>query len=212
MLELWLIRHAETDWNAEDRIQGSIDLPLSAEGRRQAERLAARLAGASFDAAFASDLARARQTGEIALPGADLRLDRRLRELDYGVFEGKVWSTLNDEDAAMARHWHEDRVGRRIPGGESYGDLVARFEAFRAELPARGRVIAFVHGGTVRAAMYAFLGPPRPGVWRFDVANTGITCLRYRSGGVTIVTLNDHAHLDGVAGGQLRRPIARAAP
>ncbi len=211
MLELWLIRHGETAWNAEDRIQGSIDLPLSAEGRCQAARLAPRLAGTAFDAAFASDLERARQTGEIALPGTELLLDRRLRELAYGVFEGKIWSALEADEAAMARHWHEDRVGRRIPGGESYGDLVARFEAFRAELPARGRVIAFVHGGTVRAAMYAFLGPPRPGVWRFDVANTGITRLRYRPDGVTIVTLNDHAHLDRVAGGEPARPSAASA-
>ena len=199
MLELWLIRHGETAWNAEGRVQGSVDLPLSPGGVRQAERLAARLAGTRFDAAFASDLARARQTGEIALPGTDLRLDGRLRELDYGVFEGRTWSELGPDEAAMARHWHADRVGRRIPGGESYGDLMARFEALRGELPERGRVIAFAHGGTVRGALYTVLGPPRPGVWRFEVANTGITRLRYRADGVTIVTLNDHAHLDETA-------------
>jgi len=199
LLELWLIRHGETAWNAEGRIQGSVDLPLSPGGVRQAERLAARLANTHFDAAFASDLARARQTGEIALPGTDLRLDRRLRELDYGVFEGKTWSELGPDEAAMARHWHADRVGRRIPGGESYGDLMARFEAFRAEIPERGCVIAFAHGGTVRGALYTVLGSPTPGVWRFEVANTGTTRLRYRADGVTIVTLNDHAHLDETA-------------
>ena len=199
MLELWLIRHGETDWNVQDRIQGSSDVPLNAAGLQQARRLAPRLAGVGFDAVYASDLARARVTAETALPGASVRLDPRLRELAYGIFEGKSWATLDGDEAIEARHWHEDRYGRRIPGGESFADLQARVAAFRAELPERGRVIAFSHGGTIRATLYAALGQPVKGVWRLEVGNTSISRLAFDHRGTTLVTVNDHAHLDGVA-------------
>jgi 2,3-bisphosphoglycerate-dependent phosphoglycerate mutase len=201
VLELWLIRHGETDWNVQDRIQGSSDIPLNAAGIEQARRLARRLEGVAFDAVYASDLSRARQTAETALPGAAVRFDPRLRELAYGIFEGKSWATLDGEESNEARHWHEDRYGRRIPGGESYADLEARVAAFRAELPEQGQVIAFAHGGTIRAALYRALGQPVKGVWRLEIANTSITRLAFDHRGTTLVTVNDHAHLDGVAVG-----------
>jgi broad specificity phosphatase PhoE len=196
VLELWLIRHGETDWNVEGRIQGFADRPLNDKGRRQAELLAARLDQTPFDAVYASDLDRASATARTALPCAEVRLDPRLRELSYGIFEGKTWTNLDADEAAAARHWSEDRFGRRIPGGESYGDLMARIAAFRADLPERGRIAAFSHGGTIRSALYGVLGRPTPGAWRVDIDNTSITRLRFdRRGGVTLVTINDHAHI-----------------
>lgn len=196
MLELWLIRHGETDWNAQGRIQGAADVPLNARGLRQAALLGERLAGEPFDAVYASDLARARATAETALPGADVRLDPRLRELAYGVLEGKVWSDMSDEEAAIAAHWHEDPYARRVPGGESYADLTERVEAFRAALPSRGRIAAFSHGGTIRSALYAVVGRPNGAAWRVAIGNTAITRLRFDERGVTVVSVNDEAHLE----------------
>ncbi len=198
MLELWLIRHGETDWNYDGRIQGSADVPLNGIGVRQAERLAARLLDVRFDLVYSSDLVRARLTAETALPGIELRFDARLRELCYGVFEGKTWEGMNAEEAAQARHWSEDRYGRRIPGGESYGDLMDRVAAFRADLPASGRVAVFSHGGTIRSALYGVLGRPQANTWRVDIDNTSITRLRFSERGATLVTVNDHAHLVGL--------------
>jgi 2,3-bisphosphoglycerate-dependent phosphoglycerate mutase len=195
VLELWLIRHGETDWNVEGRIQGFSDRPLNDKGLRQAELLAPRLAQTPFDAVYASDLDRACTTARTALPGADVHVDPRLRELSYGIFEGKTWTGLDVDEAAAARHWSEDRFGRRIPGGESYGDLMERMAAFRADLPERGRVAAFSHGGTIRSALYGVLGLPTPGAWRVDIDNTSITRLRFDPRGVTLVTVNDHAHI-----------------
>ena len=194
-LELWLIRHGETDWNTQGRIQGFADQPLNANGISQAQRLAARLAGVRFDAVYASDLERARLTAQTALPGAELQLDQRLRELSYGVLEGKAWASMSADEAAVAAHWHEDPYGRRVPGGESYGDLMERVEAFRSDLPASGRVAAFSHGGTIRSALYGVLGRPNGGAWRLAIDNTSITRLRFDARGVTLVTMNDHAHL-----------------
>lgn len=198
MLELWLIRHGETDWNVDGRIQGSSDVALNATGRQQAARLSGRLLGTSFDAVYTSDLDRARATAATALPGAELRLEPRLRELSYGVFEGKTWDGMSAEEAEMARHWSADRFTRRIPGGESYGDLMRRVSAFRADLPESGRVAAFSHGGTIRSALFGVMGRPAPGTWRLDVDNTSITRLRIDDRGVTLVTVNDHAHLVGL--------------
>lgn len=193
-VEVWYVRHGETDWNRAGRIQGWIDLPLNDAGVAQAARLAPRLAGVAFDGVFASDLVRARVTAETALPGTEVRPDARLRELDYGVFEGKAWDDLEGEEAALAHHWRADPVGRRIPDGESYADLAVRLDAFRAELPP-GRYAAFCHGGTIRVALYGILGRPAPGRWRLEIDNTSLTRVRYEARGPTLVTLNDHAHL-----------------
>lgn len=194
MLDLWLIRHGQTDGNAQRRIHGRTDTPLNDAGAAQATRLAPRLAGVAFDAVFASDLGRARATAQSALPGVDVRLDPRLRELDYGVFEGKAWDALEGEEAALAARWRADPVGQRIPDGESYGDMQVRLDAFRADLPP-GRYAVFSHGGAIRVALYGVLGRPAPGTWRLEIDNTSITRVRYEERGPTLVTLNDHAHL-----------------
>ena len=196
MLELWLVRHGVTDWNVAERIQGWSDPPLNAAGRAQAERLAPRLEGVAFDQVIASDLERARTTAALALPGAEVRLDPRLRELNYGVFDGATWADLaTGALAEAAAHWRVDRQRRRTPGGESFDDLAVRVAAFRADLPAAGRVIAFAHSGTVNTALYGVLGHPEGRGWRLEIANTGISVLRFGAERTTIVTVNDHAHL-----------------
>ena len=198
MLELWLVRHGVTDWNLAERIQGWSDPPLNAAGRVQAERLAPRLADVAFDRVVSSDLGRARATAALALPGAHVELDPRLRELDYGTFDGATWADLaTGELAEPAALWRADRQRRRTPGGESFDDLAVRFAAFRADLPATGRVIAFAHSGTINTALHGVLGHPEGRGWRLQIANTGITVLRFGAERTTIVTLNDHAHLRG---------------
>jgi len=198
VLELWLIRHGETDWNTQARIQGSSDTPLNANGMRQAQHLARRLARETFDAVYSSDMQRARLTATTALPSHEPRLDQRLRELAYGVLEGKSWSSMTAEEEAIAAHWHGDPYTRRVPGGESYGDLITRVEAFRADLHGDGRAIAFTHGGTIRSALYGLIGRPNGAAWRVAIDNTSITRLRFDERGVTIVGINDRAHLEGV--------------
>src|SRR3954452_24611267 len=87
---LLLVRHGETDWNAEGRLQGHTDRPLNEYGRRQAKELAARLAGGHVDAIYASDLSRARETAEIVGErlGLTVVIDPDLRETNWGTWEG----------------------------------------------------------------------------------------------------------------------------
>ncbi len=95
----WLIvRHGETEWNAQGRIQGHTDVGLSEQGQQQARLVAQRLAGETIDLAYSSDLSRAKETAEIILDGREVPFHTtpRLRERYYGVFEGLPAEERND--------------------------------------------------------------------------------------------------------------------
>src|SRR5690606_24937790 len=98
----WLIRHGETEWNAGRRLQGWLDIPLSDIGRQQAHRLAAHLRalqGPQFKAVLSSDLSRAAETARIATEhlGLPVLADERLRERNYGVYQGMDWAALTQD-------------------------------------------------------------------------------------------------------------------
>lgn len=197
MKEIWLIRHGETDWNAQGRVQGNSDIPLNTLGESQATRLATRLHGAVFDSVHASDLQRAMRTAQVALPATAIAADARLRELAYGLFEGMVVANPAPDVAEAWRAWSPNRQHTPAPGGgESYEQLQARMLAFVTSLP-DGRHAAFTHGGAIRSLLYRVIGTPHGQSVRVDIDNTSITRLRVDARGFTIVTLNDHAHLHG---------------
>lgn len=128
MTEIWLVRHGQTDWNLEGRLQGQLDVPLNDTGLEQARKLAATLQGKRFGALYSSDLLRARQTAEIVSGVVHLpvNLDRRLREISQGQFEGMLFSEVvaKFEDALTDRS--RNPVHSRLPGGESVAELAAR--------------------------------------------------------------------------------------
>jgi probable phosphoglycerate mutase len=156
MIHLLMIRHGPTAWNAEGRIQGRTDIPLSTQGR---ERVRAwRLPGGWCDGGepdwFASPLARARETAELL--GGRPVLDERLAEMRYGDWEGLV---RVDVDAAIASPYPQRRhlgLDFRPPGGgESPRDVQDRLRPFLAERSASGRpAVAVCHKGVIRA-LYA---------------------------------------------------------
>ncbi|WP_439691618.1 histidine phosphatase family protein [Curtobacterium sp. SP.BCo] len=147
---LYLVRHGETDWNAERRIQGSTDIPLNDTGRRQAAATAALLERRTFDAVVASPLSRALETGSVI--AAHLGLDRPatypgLAERAYGEAEGLT----NDE--VLARYPHDD-----IPGRESRAALLARVTETLGEIAVRydgGSVVVATHGAVIRSVVNA---------------------------------------------------------
>ena len=149
-MKLALVRHGPTEWNAQARVQGSIDIPLSAEGRARMERL---LPPEGFETAraFSSPKLRARQTA--ACLGLLPQLDDRLTEQNWGEWEGLTRAEMlarDGEDAFV-------RAGRglafRPPGGESTGELHARVHSFFAEVAGVGTdAIAITHMGVLRAA------------------------------------------------------------
>jgi 2,3-bisphosphoglycerate-dependent phosphoglycerate mutase len=148
---LLLVRHGETDWNADGRLQGQTDRPLSDFGRRQAQRLADELADEELEAIYASDLSRARQTAEIlgVRLGLAIVLDPDLREKDWGTWEGLT---------AIER----DRVEFVGESTEAHQERTLRALRRIAERHPGGRVLVVTHGGSMRRVQTAALGMALP--------------------------------------------------
>lgn len=197
MLELWLVRHGETLWNREGRVQGQGDPPLSARGRAQAERLEPRLAHVGFSAVYSSGLARTDETARLALPAPSVIKDHRLRELHFGAWEGELWSEVAATDAAALNAWFADPYRSTPTGGETYAALAERVRAWLTSLPGTGRILAVTHGGPIRAILYGLTGPPDGHRWRFDAAPASLTKLVLGEQGAVIKTVGDTAHLEG---------------
>lgn len=198
MLELWLIRHGQTDWNAEGRIQGQTNSQLTDLGKRQAQKLAERIEHESFDAIYSSDSDRARDTARTVYPKENIIFDKRLRERHFGTFEGKVRAEFTTEELELYNHVREDPVNRTLPNGETWTDMRVRVSAWMAELPSEGRAIAFSHGGAIRAALHSILDFPQHYEWNILFTNTGITRLHLYQTQKVIVTVNDSAHLEAL--------------
>src|SRR5438128_3613702 len=125
---LILIRHGQSTWNRERRIQGQMDPPLSAEGRRQAERVGARLAGRAFAAHYASDLKRAFETAELvgAAVGVSPAPMPALREIFLGEWEGLRTEEIAERYPAAWAAWVEEPDWDVVPGGEGASNFHAR--------------------------------------------------------------------------------------
>jgi len=151
MARLLLVRHGETDWNAEGRLQGQTDRRLSVFGRRQARQLAEELDGEEFDAIYASDLARARETAEIVGErlGLPVVLDPALREKDWGTWEGLT-------------PVERDRVEFVGESTESHQRRTLRALERIAERHPGGLVLVVTHGGSMRRVQTAAMGMAMP--------------------------------------------------
>jgi len=154
MTTLLLIRHGETAWNAEHRIQGRLDVPLSTTGVWQTGRLTQRLANEAIDAVIASDLARAWMTGAPLADARGLTMvpDPRLRERVFGIFEGKTLDEIAAEHPDEFAAWRARDVDWRVPGGESGAEFIGRVLEAIEEISVSyaGRTVAVVtHGGVL---------------------------------------------------------------
>jgi 2,3-bisphosphoglycerate-dependent phosphoglycerate mutase len=199
MLDLWLIRHGETTWNSEGRIQGHMDAPLSALGIRQANALAKRLVGKKFDAIYSSDSGRATQTANIVFPNQNLCLEARLREMHYGVLEGKIRANFNTEEVESYAQYKRDPFHQKLAGGENWQDLFARVDAWMKSLPDDGQIAAVTHGGVVRAALCLMVGYPKSYEWNAVIDNVSITRFYISPQQKILVTFNDASHTEGLA-------------
>lgn len=171
MTQLLLVRHGETDWNRELRVQGHADPSLNETGRRQARALAERLAGVRVDAIYSSDLARARETAEILAASFDapVRFDAALREVDTGNWTGLTRDEILESFPDAHRHDGETReqLAERV---------VAAIDHMRAAHPG-GHVLVVTHGGPVRAAWR------HAGGYELErIANCGVYRIAFRDG------------------------------
>jgi broad specificity phosphatase PhoE len=135
MLTLVLTRHGLTDRSVpEQHIGQRIDISINDAGRRQADALRRRLATVRFDRVITSPLFRARETAEIVVPGARIEADPRLKEMNYGAWEGRTYAQVEEMDRAFRRAWETDPDTLACPGGESGNDVAKRLQAFLEDL------------------------------------------------------------------------------
>jgi broad specificity phosphatase PhoE len=193
MTRLLLIAHAATAWNAERRYQGWSNVPLSEVGRDQVRRLASHLEDETLDAVFASDLSRAVGTAAgLAQPhGLTVRVDRRLREMNFGDWEGKTASEIHD----VSDPWLRGDSDACPPRGESLAEVSDRVGAFVAELP-DGEVAIVGHRGSLRVLVCRLLGLPATSHWSFQLDVASISQVRLDSGRAVLTRLNDTHHLE----------------
>jgi len=196
----WLIvRHGETAWNRDGRVQGQADTPLSEEGRAQARALGAALAEVSIDRLFCSDLSRARETAALVLAGREVpsKFTAELRELNFGDWEGRLGEELAREDPVRFKKWHTGSPDFSAPGGESVRQLLDRTRKYVAgirESAREGNSLIVAHGGTVRALLNVMLGIPPVVVGRFTVSRAGLTILEVGPEGSVLLVYNDVSH------------------
>jgi probable phosphoglycerate mutase len=204
MVDIVLVRHGETDWNVEKRMQGHIDIPLNATGVQQAEALGRAVASESFDAVFSSDLQRALQTAsQIAVPrGLTVVQDAGLRERCFGAFEGLRPVDIETNYPQDYARWRTLDINARFPAGERVAETLQEFydrvtTTFNRLVNAgQFHKVAIVAHGGVLDALYRYatgmaLNLPR----NFEMLNASINRLVWEDGQLRVVTWSDVTHL-----------------
>ncbi|OGP84580.1 MAG: hypothetical protein A2V87_00600 [Deltaproteobacteria bacterium RBG_16_58_17] len=201
---VYLIRHGETEWNQDKRIQGRTDIPLNERGRLQAEVLAERLAEIYLEAIYTSDLGRARETTGIIAAKQQKRVliteTPDLRECHYGHWEG-----LTREEVAhrFTEEWNAwirgGKIGSPI-GGEDFASLSRRAaRVFDAAAQGGETTLISAHRGPLRAILCHALGLEPSFRSRFSVANCSLSALECQPAQrPRLILLNDTCHLHGM--------------
>jgi probable phosphoglycerate mutase len=195
------LRHGETAWNVDSRIQGQLDIGLNPTGHWQAQRLGQALAGEPITAIYASDLSRAWDTAQhvARATGVQVQPEPGLRERCFGVFLGRTFAEVELESPELARRWRQRDPHFAPEGGESLLQLFERVTTTAHTLAARhpGELIALVgHGGVLDALYRAAtrLDVQAPRSWH--LGNAAINRLLWSPEGLALVGWGDTAHLD----------------
>ncbi len=201
-MELALIRHGATEWNATGRFQGRSDVPLAPLGRAQARAAAEALRPLRIERVYASDLGRALETAEIvsAATGAPLVRDARLREFDFGRWEGLTWPEILAAHPDIATAARTSAATYTPVDGESFAEVSERVRGFLDEIARsrESRAAVVTHAGTLHA-FFSVLGiDENAAAKRIVFASGGITRVTVKNGRGRLLSLNDVAHLDAV--------------
>jgi probable phosphoglycerate mutase len=207
------IRHGETAWNVDTRLQGQLDIPLNDTGRWQAARLAGALADEGLAAVYSSDLVRALQTARaLADPlGLPVRTECGLRERAFGAFEGLTYAEVDRDWPADALRWRRREPGWGPPGGETLADFALRCVTVVERIAAahRGQAVVLVaHGGVLDCLYRAAARIPVDAPRTWQLGNASINRLLASDQGLALVGWNDTGHLERPAADDFSVPLA----
>lgn len=198
---LCIVRHGETAWNAEHRVQGQLDIPLNEIGLRQAQAVGRTLKDERFDAIYSSDLVRARQTAQ---PSANLfsmkiLLEKDLRERHYGIFERLTYAEVKVRYPEDYARFEARDPEYAFQTGESLKDFSARSIAVISRIVNEHEdenILVFTHGG-VLDKLYRFItGLPLSAERNFGIPNAGLNRVELTPSGWQIRSWADAAHLE----------------
>jgi probable phosphoglycerate mutase len=199
-----MIRHGETAWNAERRMQGQVDVPLNATGHRQAQAMAEAISGEPFAAIYSSSLTRARETAEAAAQRLHLPVLMRseLRERHYGLFQNLTAAELAaSHPEAYIKHEARD-PDYDYEGGESLRVFATRIEAGLLALAAEHReqqLLVVTHGGVLDIVYRLATGRPLAAPRDFAIPNAGLNWIDLSNGAWRIELWGDTEHLSSLA-------------
>jgi probable phosphoglycerate mutase len=200
-LRIYLVRHGQTDSSRDARFAGARDVPLNAVGLQMAEALAEHYAAQPWSGLYASPQLRARQTvGPLARRlGMDVHLDDRLREMEYGEWDGRLSADIAAEDPERWKRWEADPDRNAPPGGETAPQIAARamaaVDAIR-KAHETGDVMVVSHKATIRVLVCALLGLD-VGLFRKRIAQrvASVTVFSFLPTGPCLEVLGDLSHL-----------------
>ncbi|MBU1262532.1 histidine phosphatase family protein [bacterium] len=199
-MELYLIRHGESNWNRIDRVQGQSDPYLSKKGKEQAEVLAERLKTVNFSFLYSSHLKRAYQTAKaisskICLP---IKVDQNLSEIDLGEWEGKYAKTLWKENEVF-REWFKKTAEISPPLGETLFQFRDRIDSAFSKLitlhKGEERGVVVTHSGAISIWLAHLLGMDFNKIWSIPTSNASITIVRFLNPTFLLASFNDTSHL-----------------
>jgi broad specificity phosphatase PhoE len=202
---IYLIRHGETPWNAEQRILGATDIELSESGRFQAETLAEFMSDRPIHAIYSSDLKRAFQTADALarFHGLEVRTHSGLREMNQGILEGLTFEQLKEKHPDFLESWKKDPTSLCIQGGESLSDLQERaWETIHAlaHVHQEDTIAIISHNLTIVTFLCKLLGVPLRQFRQLRQGCTGINLIEYGRLGWALHYMNLTSHLQGVDG------------
>ena len=186
MLQVYLVRHGETEWNVARRIQGQSDSPLTATGRLQASQVAKRVKSEGITHIITSDMGRTRETAQIIADecGCEIITEPRLRELNMGVLEQREIETLTPEEEQWRKSLIDGTDGGRIPNGESMEELYSRMFAaldYCRQLPEGSRPLLVSHGIALSTLLSRILGVPAYSERRLRLRNCSLSRVDYQN-------------------------------
>ena len=201
-MECWLVRHGESTWNPDERLQGGQDPPLSRRGYVQAVALAARLAGMGFTGFYTSPLTRARETAAVCAPILGLTPEPvdDLREMGLGAWEGLTVKAVQATAGDAYRCWIDAPADHPPPGGEPLEVVTERTGRVLERVwrsGGAGPVLVIAHGGVIASLLCRWLGLSLNELWRFRLANASVTRVALPVG--RVLALNETGHLADVS-------------
>jgi broad specificity phosphatase PhoE len=204
VLEIILVRHGETDWNAGEIFRGRADVALNETGLKQADKLGEYLSGEKIDVIYASPLKRAIKTAEAiaARQGLEICITPNLNDIDCGEWEGRTLEEVKEKCPDVYRDWLDTPEQVRIPGGESLEEVRCRVMPFIEDAVTRcreGRIALVSHRVVNKVIICNMLGLGNGSFWSLKLDTGGITRFELNGARLVLIVHNDTSYLKEIS-------------